>query len=219
MIGVSCFDRLRSRLHDEAAFLYAFDLLEIDGQDLRREPLAARKAALASVVIQAGAGLQFNEHIEADGALVFGHACKLGLEGIVSKRRASAYPSGPSRVMSRRRRLWAPSPRGHRKRAPRARRQRGCPLGTSPPLVWGARKEWPARVRRACRGIVPTGIRHWTADAWSAALSLVTSGAERRRAVGARGRPQGARRWQRKSRPEARDQPARRRRSALVTRP
>ena len=81
----------------ETAFVYAFDLLELDGQDLRREPLAARKAALASVVVQAGAGLRLNEHIEADGALVFGHACKLGLEGIVSKRKASAYRSGPSR--------------------------------------------------------------------------------------------------------------------------
>src|SRR6516162_8845998 len=95
--GVSCFERLRSRLHDETAFIYAFDLLELVGKDLRREPLAVRKAALASVVIQAGAGLRLNEHIEADGTLVFGHACKLGLEGIVSKRKASQYRSGPTR--------------------------------------------------------------------------------------------------------------------------
>jgi bifunctional non-homologous end joining protein LigD len=83
---VSCFDRLRR-----------FDLLELDGQELHREPLTACKAALASVVIQAGAGLRLNEHIEADGALVFGHACKLGLEGIVSRRKASHYRSGPTR--------------------------------------------------------------------------------------------------------------------------
>ena len=95
--GVSCFERLRSRLHDETAFIYAFDLLELDGKDLRREPLAVRKAALVSVVVQAGAGLRLNEHIEADGTLVFGHACKLGLEGIVSKRKASQYRSGPTR--------------------------------------------------------------------------------------------------------------------------
>ena len=95
--GVSCFERLRSRLHDETAFIYAFDLLELDGKDLRREPLAVRKAALVSVVIQAGAGLRLNEHIEADGTLVFSHACKLGLEGIVSKRKASQYRSGPTR--------------------------------------------------------------------------------------------------------------------------
>ena len=56
-----------------------------------------RKAALASVVVQAGAGLRLNEHIEADGTLVFDHACKLGLEGIVSKRKASQYRSGPTR--------------------------------------------------------------------------------------------------------------------------
>jgi bifunctional non-homologous end joining protein LigD len=68
--GVSCFERLRSRLHDETAFIYAFDLLELDGKDLRREPLAVRKAALVPVVVQAGARLRLNEHIEADGTLV-----------------------------------------------------------------------------------------------------------------------------------------------------
>ena len=95
--GVSCFERLRSRLHDETAFIYAFDLLELDGKDLRHEPLTVRKAALASVVVQAGTGLRLNEYVEADGILVFGHACKLGLEGIVSKRKASQYRSGPTR--------------------------------------------------------------------------------------------------------------------------
>jgi len=95
--GVSCFERLRSRLHDETAFIYAFDLLELDGKDLRREPLTVRKAALASVVVQAGTGLRLNEYVEADGILVFGHACKLGLEGILSKRKASQYRSGRTR--------------------------------------------------------------------------------------------------------------------------
>ena len=58
----------------------------------------ARKAALALVIVQGGTGLRLNEHIEAaDGAPVFGYACKLGLEGIVSKRKTSAYRSGPSR--------------------------------------------------------------------------------------------------------------------------
>jgi bifunctional non-homologous end joining protein LigD len=40
--------------------------------------------------------LRFNEHIEADGVDVFNHACKLGLEGIVSKRKESRYRSGRS---------------------------------------------------------------------------------------------------------------------------
>jgi len=50
-------------------------------KDLRREPLAVRKAALASVVVQAGAGLRLNERIEADGTRRVGHACHLGREG------------------------------------------------------------------------------------------------------------------------------------------
>ena len=41
-------------------------------------------------------GIRFNEHIEGDGATVFAHACKMGLEGIVSKRKDSAYRSGRS---------------------------------------------------------------------------------------------------------------------------
>jgi bifunctional non-homologous end joining protein LigD len=76
-------------------FLYAFDLIELNGDDLRRDPLEARKAALSSVVAKAGAGIRYNEHIEADGPTVFSHA-KRGLEGIVSKRKDSPYRSGRS---------------------------------------------------------------------------------------------------------------------------
>jgi bifunctional non-homologous end joining protein LigD len=50
------------------------------GDDLRRDPLEVRKATLASVLAKAGPGIRFNEHIEDDGATVFQHACKLGLE-------------------------------------------------------------------------------------------------------------------------------------------
>jgi len=77
-------------------FLYAFDLIELNGDDLRRDPLEVRKAALRGMQAKAGLGLRFNEHIEGDGPTVFAHACKLGLEGIVSKRRDSAYRSGRS---------------------------------------------------------------------------------------------------------------------------
>jgi len=93
---VSSFERLRSRKHDRIAFLYAFDLLAIDGEDLRREPLETRKATLASLLRKHTAGVRLCEHIEADGELVFQHACKMGLEGIVSKRRDSRYSSGIS---------------------------------------------------------------------------------------------------------------------------
>ena len=74
-------------------FLYAFDLIELDGDDLQRDPLEVRKATLASVLTKAGPGIRFNEHIEGDGPTVFAHACKLGLEGIVSKRKDSPYRS------------------------------------------------------------------------------------------------------------------------------
>jgi bifunctional non-homologous end joining protein LigD len=78
-------------------FLYAFDLIELNGDDLRQDPLEVRKATLTSVVAKAGAGIRFNEHLEADdGEAVFRHACKMGLEGIVSKRKDSPYKSGRS---------------------------------------------------------------------------------------------------------------------------
>ena len=78
-------------------FLFAFDLLELNGQDLRREPIETRKATLASVLRRAGAGVHLNEHLEhEDGEVVFGHACKMGLEHIMSKRLGSIYRSGRS---------------------------------------------------------------------------------------------------------------------------
>jgi ATP dependent DNA ligase domain len=68
----------------------------VNGDDLRREPLDVRKATLPSVLAKAAPGLRLNEHIEADGPTVFAHACKMGLEGIVSKRKDSPYRSGRS---------------------------------------------------------------------------------------------------------------------------
>jgi bifunctional non-homologous end joining protein LigD len=81
--------------HDESIFLYAFDLIELNGDDLRRDRLEGRKVSLEIVLAEAG-GIRFNEHMEGDGETVLRHACKLGLEGIVSKRKDSAYRSGRS---------------------------------------------------------------------------------------------------------------------------
>ena len=94
--GIASFDRIRYRRHDGDAFLYAFDLIELNGDDLRRDPRQVRKATLASIVAKARPGIRFNEHIEGDGPTVFAHACMMGLEGIVSKRRDSPYRSGRS---------------------------------------------------------------------------------------------------------------------------
>jgi bifunctional non-homologous end joining protein LigD len=94
--GVASFDLIRHHRANDSVFLYAFDLIELDGDDLRRDPLQVRKATLASILAKARSGIRFNEHIEGDGPTVFAHACKLGLEGIVSKRKDSAYRSGRS---------------------------------------------------------------------------------------------------------------------------
>jgi bifunctional non-homologous end joining protein LigD len=79
------------------AFLYAFDLLELDGHDLRSLSLGERKGCLARLLTPAPVGIAYNEHTGNDGAIVFQQACKMGLEGIVSKRLAAPYRSGPSR--------------------------------------------------------------------------------------------------------------------------
>jgi ATP-dependent DNA ligase len=95
--GVASFDLIRYRRHDGRVFLYAFDLIELNGHDLRREPIEIRKGKLAKLLRKALPGLQLNEHIEERGDIVFRHACKLGFEGIVSKRLGSPYVSGRSR--------------------------------------------------------------------------------------------------------------------------
>ena len=73
---------LRHRRNEPQAFLYAFDLLELNGTDLRREPIEVRKATLASILRKVRHGIRLNEHLEhPEGAVVFQHACKLGLRG------------------------------------------------------------------------------------------------------------------------------------------
>ena len=94
--GMPVFDRLRYRHQDGAVFLFAFDLLELEGRDLCREPIEIRKRQLATLLRAARVGLQLNEHISEPGDVVFRHACKMGLEGIVSKRLGSCYRSGRS---------------------------------------------------------------------------------------------------------------------------
>ena len=89
-------DRLEFANSNESVFLYAFDLIELNGDDLRRDPLEVRKATLARVLAKAEPGIRFNEHIEGSGPTVFAHPCKLGLKGIVSKRKDSPYRSGRS---------------------------------------------------------------------------------------------------------------------------
>jgi bifunctional non-homologous end joining protein LigD len=78
--GLAQFDVLRRRRNEEMAFLYAFDLLELDGLDLRQEPLEIRKAALA---VKSRYGVHLNEYLAQDCGLTVGqHACKWGWSGL-----------------------------------------------------------------------------------------------------------------------------------------
>jgi bifunctional non-homologous end joining protein LigD len=95
--GVAQFDALHSRVMDQAAVACAFDLLMIDGDDLRRKPLSERKAALRKLLKRSKGGIQYVEHSGGDGAEMFAAVCKLGLEGIVSKKINAPYRSGPSK--------------------------------------------------------------------------------------------------------------------------
>ena len=92
--GLAVFDMIRYRRHDHAVTLCAFDLLELDGEDLRRMPIETRKLTLKSLLRGKHAGIVFNQHFVADGASVYRQACALGCEGIVSKRLGSLYRPG-----------------------------------------------------------------------------------------------------------------------------
>lgn len=73
---------------------YAFDLLHLNGSDLRQQPLLERKAALEKLLKDSAPTLTYAEHLEVSGKDMFAHACRMGLEGIVSKRADSPYRSG-----------------------------------------------------------------------------------------------------------------------------
>jgi bifunctional non-homologous end joining protein LigD len=94
--GHSDFAALLTKAGGEQASLVAIDLLALKGDDLRQHPFEERRDALSGLV--AGVDdIRFSESVADDGAIVFAHACKLGLVGIVSKRVGSRYRSGTSR--------------------------------------------------------------------------------------------------------------------------
>jgi bifunctional non-homologous end joining protein LigD len=93
--GLSDFSALRSRRRDQDVTLVAFDLIELQGDDLRDLPLLDRKRQLSKLLGKTKHVIQFSEHLDHDGAAVFEHACRMGLEGIVSKRIDAPYRSGP----------------------------------------------------------------------------------------------------------------------------
>ena len=89
--GIYDRDGLRSRQRQAEAVLIVYDIImEVDGQDVRPEPLEERRKRLARLLSRSNKalrdGIQLSEAITGDGATIFRHACDMGLEGIVSKR-------------------------------------------------------------------------------------------------------------------------------------
>ena len=94
--GLAIFSTLRQRRNEARAFLFAFDLLEMDGLDMRREPIETRKATLASLLRKGMPGVRLNEHLaHSNGAAVFHHACKMGAGGDCLEAPRLALPVGP----------------------------------------------------------------------------------------------------------------------------
>jgi bifunctional non-homologous end joining protein LigD len=95
--GISDFNGLHSRRHDDEVQLYAFDILALDGDDLRKLPLHLRKTNLARLLARRPEGIFVSEFEQGEiGPDLFRQACKFGLEGLVSKRRESVYRGGRS---------------------------------------------------------------------------------------------------------------------------
>ena len=93
------FQALRSQRRGSEAVLVAFDLLEQNGVDLRDLPLIERKRQLIKLIGRARRlSIQYSAHLKGNGASVLAHVCRLGLEGIVSKRTDAPYRSGPSKT-------------------------------------------------------------------------------------------------------------------------
>jgi bifunctional non-homologous end joining protein LigD len=99
--GVSDFEALGSALRQRphTIILYAFDLLHLDGKDLRKKPLMERRACLRGLIeADDEIRIQFSDHYDGDGASLFAACAKQGLEGIVSKQAQSPYRSGRSKT-------------------------------------------------------------------------------------------------------------------------
>ncbi|MGB3625373.1 MAG: DNA ligase D, partial [Henriciella sp.] len=95
--GHSHFASLQAATNDGAdarLAYYAFDLLSLDGKDMRKKPLSDRKAALANILPGQDDTIFFSDHIAGKGETVIGKACGMGLEGIISKKVSAKYVSG-----------------------------------------------------------------------------------------------------------------------------
>src|SRR5262249_54205727 len=97
--GVTSFNALQNALGGRGGadpVYFAFDLLHLDGHDLTRSPLEERKAALRTLIDARSADqtLRYSDHVTGNGAAFLRQACRMALEGVVSKRRDAPYESG-----------------------------------------------------------------------------------------------------------------------------
>lgn len=96
--GISDFDGLHSRQHDDEVQFYAFDILALDGDDLRTLPLHLRKTNLQRLLHRQADGIHLAPFEQGEiGPDLFKAACDMMLEGLVSKRKDSRYRPGTSR--------------------------------------------------------------------------------------------------------------------------
>jgi bifunctional non-homologous end joining protein LigD len=89
--GLADFERLHSKGSDDECFLYAFDLIELNGEELRRRTLIDRKQRLRNLLARRRSVIVYNDHLEGEGATIFAHACKLGMRA--SCRSAATSPT------------------------------------------------------------------------------------------------------------------------------
>ena len=104
--GISRFAALQDALSEGAGnklVFYAFDLLHLDGWDLREAPLVRRKALLSQLLAGVGgrSAIQLSDHVLGDGRALYDRATEMGLEGIISKRASVPYESGRTKTWTK----------------------------------------------------------------------------------------------------------------------
>ena len=99
--GASDFEAFQSAIHDNphSIILYAFDLMHVDGTDLRRESLAVRRSILKALIgTDEESSIQFSQEFVGEGAVLFKACAEHGLEGIMSKQALAPYRSGRTKT-------------------------------------------------------------------------------------------------------------------------
>jgi bifunctional non-homologous end joining protein LigD len=139
--GTTDFSVLQNELkgRSKKIVMVAFDLLYLNGYDLRKVPLFERKALLNKIIAETD--IQFSESFEVDGREMYKHACKTGLEGVVSKVRDSRYVSG--RINDWVKKELCPARDAFHRRVRARRQQVGRPLSRPAEGV----RSWSTQVR------------------------------------------------------------------------